>query len=186
MMEPVTANVDHRLGVVAVAGSDALTEEFESFYAREFAALVGLARVLTGSATAAEDVAQDAFVAAYRRWAKLRDYDDPGAWVRRVVTNRSVSRYPRVVSETKALLRLQQERPAVPAWDEPTEQLWRAVRRLPRRQAQVIILKYLDGQSVAMIATILRCSENTVKTHLGRARRALAETLGKELGDEHD
>jgi RNA polymerase sigma-70 factor (ECF subfamily) len=185
MMEPVMAKVDQRLGAVSTV-SVAVSEDFGAFYARDFASVVGLARVLTGSQTTAEDLAQEAFVAAYRRWVKLSDYDDPGAWVRRVVANRSVSLYRRRLSEAKALLRLRQERSVVAEWEESTEELWRAVRRLPRRQAQVIVLRYLDGQSVAVIAVILRCSQNTVKTHLLRARKALAVELGKELGDEHD
>ena len=61
---------------------------------------------------------------------------------------------------------------------------WEAVRQLPQRQAQVIALRYFDGQSRADIARILKCSENTVKTHLQRAKHALAAKLGEEAGDE--
>jgi RNA polymerase sigma-70 factor (ECF subfamily) len=185
MMDPVTARADQHVGAdVDLSGT--LVEKFEVFYAREFSSVVRLAHVLTGSRAAAEDLAQDAFVAAYRRWSKLSGYDDPAAWVRRVVANRSVSRYRRLLSEANARFRLQQERPTPEEWSAATEEVWRAVRRLPRRQAQVIVLKYVDRASVGAIAATLRCSENTVKTHLARGREALAVLLGKGTDDDDD
>lgn len=66
-------------------------ESFDVFFRREFRALVGLARALSGSQVAAEDIAQEALVAAYKRWGEVGSLDNPGAWVRRVVANRSVS-----------------------------------------------------------------------------------------------
>ena len=55
--------------------------------------------------------------------------------------------------------------------------LWQAVRELPERQAQVVVLHYVDDRLVAEIAELLDCSEGTVKTHLHRARLALARIL---------
>jgi predicted RNA polymerase sigma factor len=60
-----------------------LTEPFERFYVREFRALVTLAYVLTGSATHAEDLAQDSMMAAYRRWDEVAALDLPSAWCAR-------------------------------------------------------------------------------------------------------
>jgi RNA polymerase sigma-70 factor (ECF subfamily) len=53
-----------------------------------------------------------------------------------------------------------------------------AVRRLPRRQRQVIALTLLEDRSISETAEILGCGEETVRTHLRRGRRALAATLG--------
>lgn len=64
--------------------------------------------------------------------------------------------------------------------------VWRAVSELPKRQAQVIALVFLEDRSVADVALILECSENTVRTHLGRARRSLAQRLGVEAADEEE
>lgn len=159
------------------APANAFLEDFEAFYARERAAVIGLAYVLSGSRSGAEDLAQEAFVSAYRHWNKIAGYDDPGAWVRRVLANSVTSRFRRRRSEARALLRLRGGDFAIPPVDPETEALWQEVRRLPNRQAQAIALRYLDGQDVASIAGILECSENTVHTHLRRGREALARRL---------
>ena len=57
---------------------------FEELYRRDFTAVVGLVYALSGSRHAAEELAQDAFLAAHRAWGRIGGYDDPGAWVRRV------------------------------------------------------------------------------------------------------
>jgi len=57
-----------------------------------------------------------------------------------------------------------------------------SVRRLPERQAQAVALYYMEQYSVAEIADVLGCSEGTVKTHLSRARQAVAKDL--QLEDE--
>lgn len=156
--------------------------DFEDFYRRERRAVLGLAYVLSGSRTAAADLAQEAFVAAYRRWDTVGSYDKPGAWVRKVVANNAASRWRRAKSEAKAVLLLGNTRQhVVPPVSAETEDLWAAVRALPRRQAQCIALHYLDDLPVDDIAEVLGCSPNTVKTHLTRGRETLAFKL--EGGD---
>ncbi len=81
-------------------------EPFDVFYRRELRPVVGLAYVLTGRRSAAEDLAQEAFVAAYRRWRDIGGYDDPGAWVRAVAMNHARSRVRRRATEARALVRL--------------------------------------------------------------------------------
>ncbi|MFQ5522592.1 MAG: RNA polymerase sigma factor [Acidimicrobiia bacterium] len=156
-------------------------ESFESFYRREVSAVVGLAYALSGSRIGAEDLAQEGFLAALRQWDRISSYDDPGAWVRRVVANRAVSVIRRRTAEARAILRL--GRPEAEITEMPSESafIWEEVRRLPKRQAQVIVLRYVDGQGISQIAHILECSENTVKTHLRRAKNTLAKRLGREV-----
>ena len=60
--------------------------------------------------------------------------------------------------------------------------VWNEVRRLPRRQAQVVALTYLDDLSRSAVAEILDCGEETVETHLERARRTLASRLEAPKG----
>jgi len=155
-------------------------EGFAVFYEREFQQVVALAFVLCGSWSSAEDLAQDAFASAQRRWTVVGAYDQPAAWVRRAVANRSVSLTRRRISEARALLRLGR-----PSWVEPAalddgdEDLWRAVRELPGRQRQVIGLHYVSDLSVSEIAHTLQVTEATVKTHLQRGRRTLEVKLGE-------
>jgi RNA polymerase sigma factor (sigma-70 family) len=149
-------------------------------YLREFASVFGLAYALSGSRWAAEDIAQDAFVVAHRQWGRIGGYDDPGAWVRRVAANLAVSGVRRRLAEARALVRLaarQQQQPyaALPSED---GDFWRAVRRLPRRQAQVVALLAVGELSTAEVASMLGCSQRTVQVHLQKARVALAERLG--------
>jgi RNA polymerase sigma-70 factor (ECF subfamily) len=157
------------------------SERFEDFYRREFAAVVGLAYALSGSRWGAEDLAQEAFIAAHRNWDRLSTYDQPGAWVRRVVANLSVSAFRRRAVEAKALVRMVlAAQPTVPdlAADDP--EFWTAIRSLPRRQAQVVTLYYLEDRPVAEIAEILEMAPGTVKRQLFNGRRSLARRLGIE------
>jgi RNA polymerase sigma-70 factor (ECF subfamily) len=157
---------------------------FETFYQQELKAVIGLAYALSGSRSAAEDLAQEAFIAAHKQWERVGRYDAPGAWVRRVVANLSVSMFRRAVREAKALARLRHGDAVLPALPAEDEEFWTAVRALPRRQAQAIALHYLEDRSVADIADILECTESTVKVHLHKGRKRLAEVLGLEAGEE--
>ena len=158
-------------------------EPFDGFYRREYRKVVALAYALSGSRSGVEDLAQDAFMAAYREWDRIGRYSDPGAWVRRVVANRSVSAWRRRMAELRALTRLGGASRVQPTGLEPAAgELWATVRRLPKRQAQVVALHYLEDRSVEDIATVLECSTGSVKQHLFRARRTLARRLGEEGG----
>lgn len=157
--------------------------DFEDFYRSEFPSVVGLAYALSGSRSGAEDLAQDAFLAAYRNWPRIRGYDKPGAWVRRVVSNRSVSFFRRRMVEARGLARLALRRdPALPELSEEAAEFWMAVRALPKRQAQVVALYYLGDLPVTEVARILELAEGTVKSHLHAARRTLAARLKLEEG----
>lgn len=166
-------------------GVDVAFETFESFYRQEFRDVVGLAYALSGSRLGAEDLAQEAFVAAHQRWDRISGYDKPGAWVRRVVANLAISGFRRKAAEAKALARLagQRHRP-LPELDTEDEDFWRNVRRLPDQQAKAIALFYIEDRSVADIAEILECSPATAKVHLHRGRRTLAKRLGLEVSNE--
>lgn len=153
-------------------------EPFEAFVRREGNRLVGLAYALSGSRSVAEDLAQEALLAAYRKWDEVSRLDNPGAWVRRVIANRAVSLIRRRVTEAKHLVKLAADRHSGDLEvSSDTEWIWQQVRRLPKRQAQVIALRYYDDLSLAEIAAVLGCSKETVNTHLRRARATLARRL---------
>lgn len=160
-------------------------EPFETFYAREFRSVVGLAYALSGSRSSAEDLAQEAFVAAHKKWDQIGGYDKPEAWVRRVVSNLSVSRFRRRTSEMKAISRLagfRREHATIGELPAEAEHFWVQVRRLPKRQAQAVALHYLEDMSINDIAAVLECSPNTVKVHLHKGRQTLADRLDLEGG----
>lgn len=158
-------------------------EEFDAFYKREFSSVVGLAYALSGSRWAAEELAQEAFLAVHHRWNDVGYYEQPGAWVRRVVSNLAISLVRRRLAEARALVKLAARRPeGLQPLDSNDHEFWQAVRALPKRQAQVIALHYLEDLSVAEIAATLNVAHGTVKTHLHRGRLELARRLGLEEG----
>ena len=162
------------------------SQSFDAFFADERDAVLGLAFALTGDRAAAEDIVQDAFLEAFRKWDRIAGYDQPGAWVRRVVANMSVSAFRRRGRELRTLTRLMARHDrVVPDLSPSTLAFWQAVRALPKRQAQVAALFYLEDRPIAEIASILQIAEGTVKKHLFDGRRALARTLDlDEVTDE--
>ena len=158
-------------------------ESFDSFYRREMPGLVAFARSLSGSAWA-DDIAQDAMLAAYRRWDAVGRMDVPAAWVRRACANRAVSRLRRRAVEARGLTRLGAQPPVGEPLPEEYEAFWAEVRRLPRRQAQAIALQYVYDLSVAEIAHTLGMAEGTVKSHLFRGRAALARALSRTAEED--
>ncbi len=155
----------------------AVTEDFEAFYKRQYPLAVGLAYALAGKRHLAEEIAQEAFIAGYRRWEKISRYDKPEAWLRRVIVNRSTSVLRRGVTEVKAISRLRAGMDHVRELEPDSAEVWDAVRALPRRQAQAIALFYLEDLSLEQIADVLECNPGTVKTHLRRGRERLGRSL---------
>lgn len=162
---------------------------FDALYRDEWHGLVALGWSLTGSWARAEELTQDAFADAYRRWDEIARLDRPGAWVRRALINRSASDHRRRGVEIRGLARWSSRRAsdddtaaadrtgdaAVDRVGDPD--FWAAVRALPTRQAECVALHYLEDRSVADIALVLGCKESTVKVHLHRGRTALAARL---------
>ncbi len=156
--------------------------DFSEFYESEYRAVVGLAYVLCGNRSVAEDLTQDAFTDAHKAWSKIGNYDNPGAWVRRVLVNKSTSRIRRAVFEAKALTKIGSRPAPVGELEERSEEVWAAVRALPTRQSQAVALYYWEDLSLQQIAEVLDCGSETVKTHLKRGRAALAAQLGQHRG----
>lgn len=178
-----SASVARRPPLTAVPPLDeapASSLTFDDFYRKEHRQVLGLAFVLTGSLPVAEDVTQDAFTAAFRQWHTVAACDSPGAWVRRVTCNRAASVVRRRLVEARALMRLAGRTQTSVELDEGDAAFWQAVRQLPARQAQAVALYYFADYSVREIAAVLDCSEGTVKTHLSRARTAVARHLRLE------
>lgn len=161
-------------------------ESFVGFYAAEYRAVLAFAASLCRDLHAAEDLTQDAFLAAQRRWGELRSFDRPDLWVRRVVANRSVSRWRRLVSDERRIHKLAELRQSNRDADANRDEVdvWRLVSQLPARQAQVIALTYLEDRSLADVATVLGIGIETAKTHLQRGRAALARAIEHEQDTE--
>lgn len=150
---------------------------FETFYRDAYQSMVGIAIALTSGTSEAEDLVQEAFVEAHRRWDQISQYDQPHAWVRRVVINRATSLRRRWGAELRALSRIGPPHAAAPDMSPETSEVWQAVRGLPRRQQQAITLHYVAQLSLTETADAMGCSTGAVKSHLHRGREALRRPL---------
>lgn len=163
---------DFELQVVRAA------EPFETFFRREFPKMVAVAYAISGSRWAAEELAQEACLRAFRSWDSVSRYDKPGAWLRRVTINLANSLVRRRVSEAKALQRqFIGQIEMIDAHPVEEEEFWGQVKSLPRRQREVIVLHYVDGMDAGEIADVLNISESSVRTHLQRGRETLVRKV---------
>lgn len=179
-MEP-NASISEMTGNTTRSPADLQQGSFDSFFLREQRGLLALAFALTGSHQAAEDIVQDALIATYDNWAIVAGLDQPLAWVRRVVTNRSTSLIRRRINDAKAITRIALRREQLDRGSMPSDSahLWHLIRRLPPRQAQVITLKAVHQLSLQEIGEVLEISKETAQTHLQRGRATLTRQIEK-------
>jgi RNA polymerase sigma-70 factor (sigma-E family) len=146
-------------------------------------ALVRLAFLLLGDQETAEDVVQDAFAAVYRRWSKLADRGQVLPYLRTAVVNGC-----RMVLRRRAIIGRFRGRPEVPFWSaeaavllgETRREVFLAVRALPRRQREVLVLRFYLELSEAEIAQVMGVNRGTVKSTASRALKVLAVKLQEE------
>jgi len=149
-------------------------------YAAHWTSLLRLATMLTGDRATGEDVLQDAFVALHRRWRRIGEPATALAYLRTSVVNgaRSVARHRAVEFKHRS--------PAPPAPAGPEEHALRAVqdarvlaalRTLPQRQQEVLVLRYYADLSEEQIATTLGISRGAVKSYAHRAMSTLRDRL---------
>jgi RNA polymerase sigma-70 factor (sigma-E family) len=165
--------------------SPAATAAVTALYAEHALGLVRLAVVMTGDRGAAEDIVQDAFLGLYRRWDDLPDTSFPLAYLRASVLNGCrtalrrrarlgsrplttgtvASDMPVESAESRALLSEEQRTVAI------------ALRRLPERQREALVLRYYLDLSEEEIARTMGVSRGTVKSATHRGLAAIGRTL---------
>jgi RNA polymerase sigma-70 factor (sigma-E family) len=158
--------------------------DFPTLYAAQWRSMVRLAVLLVDDVETAEDVVQDAFVALHRRASTLRNPDAAIGYVRASVVNLSRSVIRRRQTARKHLRVAEPEHVAGADYavllSEEHRQALAAVRRLPRRQREVVVLRYWSGLSEAEIASTMGISVGTVKSNASRGMATLAAMLGVE------
>jgi RNA polymerase sigma factor (sigma-70 family) len=162
---------------MGVDPKDEAATEYAWLFTTEFRPVARTVFLIVHDRERAEDITQDAFVELLRRWRKISRYDRPGAWVRRIAVRMAIRE-----------VRREGRRPAIeleavePSLDEPADaDLRNAIRSLPSMQRAAVVLFYFEDRPAAELADILGCSDATVRVHLYRARKRLAEILGEEL-----
>jgi RNA polymerase sigma-70 factor (sigma-E family) len=163
-------------GVGVSSPGGAAGDAYTRFFDGESRHLLRLAYLLLGDLPDAEDVVQDVLEELYRRWDGLRQ-DTVLAYARTAVVNRSRSLQRRRAVARRFAARLVQELEAPPAEVEDGW-LWGVVQALPRRQREVVVLRYWCDLSEAEIAHVLGISTGTVKSSASRAHARLTAALG--------
>jgi RNA polymerase sigma-70 factor (ECF subfamily) len=153
-------------------------QEFRATYEQLFPLAYRVGYRFSGDRQEAEDAAQEALARVFQRWARLRGQPWIAGWV--LTTTLNILRKKRPIGVPNS------DGGAVPVDIESSLDLWAAVRRLPKRQAQAIVLHYLADLAIEDVATVMGCREGTAKAHLDRARKRLAvsieptQTTGRE------
>lgn len=153
--------------------------DFDEFYHRELPAMIALSRSICGDLQAAEDIAQEAMTKAHRSWHKIERYDRPGAWLRRVTINLTLSKRRRLLRELSLLRKMSRQPADVANSTGDDDDVWDAVRQLPPKQRAAIALFYQEDQSTRAIADALGCSVSTATSHLNLGRKRLAKLLNE-------
>ena len=158
-------------------------EALVALYTSHNRSLVRIAALLLHDTPAAEDVVQDAFVAMHGSWRNLRDPDKALAYLRQAVVNRARSRLRHLkVADRKAPAPMPDaasaEYGALHALER--EHVMQALRGLPHRQREVLVLRYYADLSEAQIAEAMGISTGAVKSHASRGMTALRRTLERQ------
>jgi RNA polymerase sigma-70 factor (sigma-E family) len=151
---------------------------FQAFFERHHADLARLAYLITGDATAADDIAADSLVEIWRHWARVESADNPLAYARGVLANLARNWIRRQRRERRGLLSLRlfsedARTPDVPA----VMDVRSALRRLPLRRRECVVLRYAFDVPEREVAAILGISVGTVKSQTSRGAEQLAAYL---------
>ena len=153
-------------------------------YAAHYRSLVRLAALLLRDVATAEEVVQDSFVAMHGGWRRLRDNDKALSYLRQSVVNRSrsVLRHQVVVDKNAP-----KPAPDMPSAEQGAIALLErsavvtALRTLPRRQREALVLRFYGDLSEAQIAATMGISKGAVKSHTARAMTALRSVLERDI-----
>jgi RNA polymerase sigma-70 factor (ECF subfamily) len=158
-----------------------LEERFSDFVASHRDRARRLAwRLIDGDQDAAEDVAQDAFVKAYRALGRFREDSSLETWFYRILVNQAHKhrrwravrqRWSAPWDEEQAVAPIETGDPAL------QRRITRALTKLTRRQREAFVLVHFEGFTVRETGNLLRAPEGTVKSHLHRALKALRVEL---------
>ena len=175
--------------LVAEASLESATGEWDAtravtaIYTTHYRSLVRLAVLLVRDVATAEEVVQDSFIAMHAAWRRLRDTEKALSYLRQSVVNRSrsVLRHRMVVDKNAP-----KPAPDMPSAEQGAISLLErsaviaALRRLPPRQREALVLKYYADLSEAQIATAMGISRGAVKSHTARGVAALRVVLELE------
>lgn len=155
--------------------------EFRAFFDAEFQPLRRVAYLLAGDWGEAEDLAQETMVRVYKTWDRIRERQRPAAYARTVLMNRHRSLLRRARVEAKHVVARQPPAGQVAAVGEDHIVVWQALRKLPAREREALVLRFYEDMPQAEIAEVLGVPVGTVKSMTHRALGRMREVLGPEI-----
>jgi len=155
--------------------------DFESVVRREYPGLIATSRLLVGSTHTAEEVVQDCLTRAYRRWDSVGEMDLPGAWLRRIVINASLSTLRRRRAEMRAIRQMGGQRRDSPSEPE-LDRFAALVSGLPAQMSRAVALRYGADLTVKQVAAEMAVSESAAQSVLFRARERLRSSIDPSGG----
>jgi RNA polymerase sigma-70 factor (sigma-E family) len=159
--------------------------EFAEFFAAGWEPCLRAVAATTGDMTLAEDQTAEAFARAWVSWHKLSQHPAPRAWVVRTALNAGATWWRRRSRERA----LTTDHAAVATPDEPTgldAAVLRALRRLPARQREVLVLRVFLDLDIDTTAHHLGIAAGTVRAHQARAMAALRHELALSTKTEFE
>lgn len=155
---------------------------FEEFFREHYRGVVRLAQTVIGDVQGAQDVAQEVFLAAYRRFPG--DYEQAAGWVRVAAVHTALNMLRGERRRDRRQLLVERVGPQPSAEDaaidrEARAELRRALARLPRRSAALVVMRH-GGMSYGEIAQALGVKVGNVGTLLRRAESALRKEMDHE------
>ena len=141
--------------------------------------LVKLAKVMLGDQSIAEDVVQDAFAGVYRRWASLQDRDKALGYLRNSVLNGCRSAHRSRTRRDRALLLVPDAEESALV-GEANREVLAALRALPARQREAVVLRHYLGLSEEQAAQAMKVSKGTIKSATSRGLSTLARILKED------
>ena len=163
------------------AAADAAARHVTALYQAHALSLARLALLMLGDPADAQDVVQDAFLGLYRRWDKLASVDAAPGYLRACVLNgcrTALKRRSRPVSYTED--RPLESAEATAIQTEEQRAVLAAVRRLPARQREALVLRYYLDMTEDQTAQAMRVTRGTVKSSTSRAITAIGRMLKEE------
>ena len=166
----------------APSGRPDATQGVTALYQRHAVGLIRLAIVMLGDRVAAEDVVQDAFFGLYRHWDGLADPGKALTYLRSAVLNRcrNALRQRQRDSRRGDALRIVESAEATVLVGEENARVLAAIRTLPDRQREALVLRFYLDLSQDETARVMGISTGTVKSATSRAVAALGRALKEE------
>ncbi|GAA2671130.1 MULTISPECIES: SigE family RNA polymerase sigma factor [Nonomuraea] len=153
---------------------------FVEFVAERADALLRYGYALSGSTHDAADLTQEALIRLHRAWSRVRRKEDPESYTKMIMARLHISIWRRRRRE-----QLTWTVPDIPLEDalpfEADQELWQALRELPRKQRTVLVLRFYEQLTDSEIAVLLGISQGTVRSHaslgLSRLRSAIPHVM---------